>query len=218
VVPGLPHHLTQRGNRREDVFFADADRRRFLGLLSEYSIRYGLELLAYCLMNNHVHLVVVPEREASLGLVFKPVNLLYARYLNRRKGWCGRLWQERFFSCPMDRNHTLVATRYVEQNPVRAGLVPVAEEYRWSSAAGHTGKRVDPLLSDRQGWLSGVGDWSHWLHETDDVGDLAVLRLRTKTGRPCGSAAFVEKLSATTGRPLQLRPRGRPRNLETPSK
>ena len=211
VIPGLPHHVTQRGNRRGDVFFADADRRRFLALLSDYSRRYGLELLAYCLMDNHIHLVAVPETEASLALVLKPVNLLYSRYVNQRKDWCGRLWQERFFSCPMDRNHALVAARYVEQNPVRAGLVPVAEEYRWSSAAGHTGLRADPLLADRHRWLSGVGDWSGWLRGSDEEGDITKLRLRTTTGRPCGSDRFTAKLAATTGRELEPRLRGRPK-------
>jgi putative transposase len=136
-------------------------------LVSEYSDRYGLELLAHC---------------------------------------------------PMDRNHTLMATRYVEQNPVRAGLVPAVEEYKWSSAARHTGKRVDPLFSDRHGWLSGVGDWTEWLHKTDDVGDLTVLRLRTTTGRPFGSAAFTEKVTATTGRPLLPRRRGHPRGKGASSK
>jgi putative transposase len=218
VVPGMPHHITQRGNRRETVFFSDADRRRFLGLLSEYADRGGLELLAYCLMDNHLHLVAVPETEASLAVVLKPVNLLYARYLNQRKGWCGRLWQERYYSCPMDRNRTLIAARYVEQNPVRAGLAKRAEEYAWSSAAGHTGKRVDPLLSDQHGWLTGIGDWTEWLRGTDDESDLAELRLRTTTGRPFGSAEFISKLAAQTGRALAPRPRGRPKRTPTTDK
>jgi len=210
VVPDVAHHVTQRGNRRGDVFFSDADRRHLLGLLGEYSQDCGLEILAYCLMTNHLHLVAVPEHENSLARVLKPVNLRYAQYVNRIQGWCGRLWQERFYSCPMDPRHTLTAVRYVEQNPVRAGLVSRAEEYPWSSAAGHTGRRVDALLSDRLGLLSGIENWADWLRGGDDTERLARLRLYTRTGRPLGAEAFIDQVESLTRRELRPRPRGRP--------
>lgn len=213
VVPGVAHHVTQRGNRRGDVFFSDADKRHLLGLLGEYSRDCGLEILAYCLMTNHIHIVAVPERENSLARVLKPVNLRYAQYVNHIQGWCGRLWQERFFSCPMDSRHTLMAVRYVEQNPVRAGLANRAEEYCWSSAAGHTGGRVDPLLSDSLGLLSGVGNWTEWLREGEDEERLARLRMYTRTGRPLGADAFVSQMEKLTHRELRPRPRGRPHGL-----
>jgi putative transposase len=211
VVPDIAHHVTQRGNRRGDVFFSDDDRRRFLSLLREYSQDCGLELLAYCLMTNHLHLVVVPEHENSLARVLKPVNLCYAQYVNRTQGWCGRLWQERFYSCPMDPGHTLVAVRYVERNPVRAGLVPGAEDYPWSSAAGHTGRKVDSLLSDRQSLLSGIDNWSDWLKADDDIERVSRLKLYTRTGRPLGSETFTEQVELKTGRELRPKPHGRPR-------
>ena len=210
VVPGVAHHVTQRGNRREDIFFSRADRERFLGLLLEYSVGFGLEVLGYCLMTNHLHLVVVPEREVSLARVLKPVNLRYAQYINRRKGWCGRVWQERFYSCPMDERHCLVAVRYVEQNPVRAGLVREAEEYRWSSAAGHAGRRVDPLLSDRGGHLRGIDNWSDWLRSGTEPEAAERLRLYTRTGRPLGGPEFVERVEDLTRRELRPKPHGRP--------
>jgi putative transposase len=193
------------------VFFSDADRRRFLGLLREYSQDCGLELLAYCLMTNHLHLVVVPEHENSLARVLKPVNLCYAQYVNRTQGWCGRLWQERFYSCPMDPSHTLVAVRYVERNPVRAGLVPGAEDYPWSSAAGHTGSKVDSLLSDQHGLLSGIDNWSDWLKAEDETETVTRLKLYTRTGRPLGNETFTQFIELKTGRELRPKPHGRPR-------
>jgi len=147
VVPGLPYHVTQRGSRREDVFFCDPDWRRYLDLALEYSTRFGLQILAYCLMTNHLHLVCVPLVVTSLAKVFKPVHSRYAQYLNGQLRICGRLWQGRFFSCAMDDDHLWAAIRYVERNPVRAGTVTRAEDYPWSSAAAHSGKRPDEILS-----------------------------------------------------------------------
>jgi len=214
VIPGVAHHVTQRGNRREDVFFSDADRRRYLQLLGEYSPDAGLEILGYCVLSNHLHLVVVPEHGSSLARVLKPVNLRYAQYINERKGWSGRVWQGRFFSCPMDARHCLVAVRYVERNPVRARLVKQAEEYAWSSAAGHTGQRVDPLLSDRQGLLGSIDDWTDWLRTGAEDETLDRLRLYTRTGRPLGAPEFIERVERLTKRVLDPRPRGRPRKAE----
>ena len=122
VIPGCPHHLTQRGNRREDVFFTAADRQRYLELLAEYAEKHGLAVQAYCLMTNHVHLVVVPRAEASLGAALKPVHMRYAQHVNWTQHIGGRLWQGRFFSCPLDEEHLWAAVRYVECNPVRAGM------------------------------------------------------------------------------------------------
>ena len=211
VVSGVAHHITQRGNRREDVFFSDADRTHYLELLRQYAVACGLEILGYCLMTNHLHLVAVPEYENSPARALKPLNRRYARYVNLSKGWCGRLWQERFYSCPMDAAHTLIAVRYVEQNPVRARMVERAEGYNWSSAAGHTGRRVDPLLSDRHGMLSGIEDWSAWLEGREPEEAIEQLRLRTRTGRPLGDAGFLEALESRLGRQLKPKPRGRRR-------
>ena len=128
VVPGVPHHVTQRGNRREDIFFRDADRRRFLQLFLEYSQKHGLATLAYCLMTNHVHFVCIPHRPQTLADTFKPVNLRYAQHVNWTQNLSGRLWQGRFFSCALDDEHLWAAIRYVERNPVRAKMVPMAQQ------------------------------------------------------------------------------------------
>ncbi len=139
VVPGFPHHVTQRGNRRADVFEVDADYEAYLRFLKEYADRRGLAIWAYCLMTNHVHLVVVPEREESLGQALRDTHTVYAMHFNGRTDLSGHVWQGRFFSSPLDETYLWAAVRYVERNPVRAGMVERAEAYRWSSAQAHCG-------------------------------------------------------------------------------
>ena len=215
VIPGIPHHLTQRGNRREDVFFDDDDRQRYLQLVLEYSAKHGMETLAYCLMTNHVHFVSVPARADSLARVFKPVDLRYTQHVNWVHGISGRLWQGRFYSCPLDEEHLWAAIRYVERNPVRARLVRKAENYPWSSAAAHCGLRVEPMLAPLPaGRPAETADWSRWLAEKEDEKMLLRLRLHTRTGRPVGSKRFISRLEAKLGRRLQARPVGRPRKTK----
>lgn len=210
VVPGIPHHITQRGNRRENIFFVRSDYRRYLRLLGDYAAERGLDILAYCLMPNHVHLVAVPAEAGSLAAVLKPVHLRYAQHVNRSQEYSGRVWQGRFYSCPLDAEHTAAAIRYVECNPVRAGLEPRAANYEWSSAAAHAGLRRDRLLAaDIDKWVS-VGDWSDWLAEAEPEDLVGRLRLHTRTGRPLGVEAFVQELETQSGRRLQALPRGRP--------
>lgn len=212
VVPGVPHHLTQRGNRRENVFFCDDNRQRYLHLLLEYATKYELLTLAYCLMTNHVHLVAIPLRAQSLALVFMPLDLRYAQYINWNLGISGRLWQGRFFSCPLDVPHFWASIRYVERNPVRARIVSRAEHYPWSSAAAHCGLRSDPLLSPLPSpQPAETSDWSAWLAESEDEKTLATLRRNTRTGRPAGGEKFVADLESRLGRILRAHPIGRPR-------
>jgi putative transposase len=213
VIPGIPHHVTQRGNRRQQVFFNDADRQRYLELLQEYSSKHSLEILAYSLMLNHVHAVCVPSQSDSLALALKPVHSRHAQRINWKHGFNGRLWQGRYFSCPLDEAHSWAAIRYVERNPVRAGIVRRAEDYPWSSAAAHCGLRCDPLISplplER---VIGIRDWSAWLAEEDGAKMLSVMRLCTRAGRPIGSDEFVARLESLAGRSLQRKPVGRPAN------
>jgi len=213
VVGGIPHHVTQRGNRGADVFFTSQDRQRYLELLGRYAAERGLGIIAYCLMTNHVHLVAVPPEPYVLGAVLKPVHLRYAQHVNWTRKEHGRLWQGRFYSCPMDDAHALAAIRYVEQNPVRAGLVNRAEDYAWSSAAAHCGQRGDALLSDPSGLLerTGIEDWSRWLREREDGLKVEQLRGKTRTGRPLGDESFIDRLEKLTHRILRPRKAGRPR-------
>ncbi len=149
VVPGYPHHIIQRGNRRMDVFFSDDDYLTYITLLKNATHRYGVAIWAYCLMTNHAHFIAVPRKADSLARCFADAHVKYTRMINKRQGWKGHLWQARFGSNVLDENYLRAAVRYVERNPVRAGIVDKAWEYRWSSAAWHTGKaKVDELVRE----------------------------------------------------------------------
>lgn len=217
VFANLPHHVTQRGNRREDIFFTDEDRGAYLTWLKEYCDKHQVEVLAYCLMTNHVHLVVVPAADDGLHLVLKPLHMRYAQRINRAHGWKGHLWQGRFFSSPLDEAYLWAAARYVERNPVRAGMERRAENYRWSSAAAHCGKRTDSLLHLESAWykqFAAIDDWSVWLAERDETEEVQILRQNVEKGLPCGDANFVQRLGNLVGRQLEYRPQGRPRMVE----
>lgn len=148
VAAGYPHHVTQRGNNREPVFFDDDDRWTYLNLLSHYTRKYQVEIWAYCLMTNHIHLLVVPQKPAGLSSGVGLVNMTYTQYLNRKHQRTGRIWQNRFFSSVVDsEQYVWAVARYIENNPVAAGLVACAEEYQWSSARHHLQSQPDPILA-----------------------------------------------------------------------
>ena len=134
VIPDVPYHVTQRGNRRQDVFFSIVDRKRYLEWLVKYSRHHRFDILAYCLMTNHVHIVGIPRYATSMARLLHIVNLRHTQSVNQEQGWNGVLWQGRYFSSPLDDVHLWACIRYVEQNPVRMGIVSKAEDYIWSSA------------------------------------------------------------------------------------
>ena len=217
VFAGVPYHITQRGNRREDVFFSDGDRQRYLAWMREYCARQRVDILAYCLMTNHVHVIVVPPSEDSLQNVFRPLHTRYAQCVNRARKWKGHLWQGRFFSSPLDEAYLWAAIRYVERNPVRARLVRKAENYRWSSAPAHCGLRHDETLTvnrHRLKQFEAVDNWSKWLAEGDRPEQIDVLRRHVQRGSPCGSENFIRKLERICGQALRYRARGRPKNAD----
>jgi len=139
VIPDYPYHITQRGNYRQNVFIDDDDRIKYLSWIDEYSKRYQLSILAFCLMNNHVHFITIPGKEDSLSKVFSIVHMRHSQYLNKRMGKSGHLWQGRFYSCVLDENYLIASLRYVENNPVRAGILKEAWKWKWSSAAYSVG-------------------------------------------------------------------------------
>jgi REP-associated tyrosine transposase len=217
VFAGVPHHITQRGNRREDIFHSDEDRKIYLSWLGEYSRLHKVEILAYCLMTNHIHLIAVPKTDTGLQSVLKPLHMRYAQRFNRQRGWQGHVWQGRYFSSPLDEAYTWAAIRYVERNPVRARMVRKAERYRWSSAAAHCQLRTDELLTTKALWqkqFAQIEDWSGWLAERDEAEELAVIRRNSEKGLPCGTERFVKKLEKKIGRTLQYRPLGRPKKQD----
>ncbi len=210
VIPGVPHHLTQRGNRRQQTFFAVEDYVRYLELMSEWCARCSVEVWAWCLMPNHVHLVVVPESAEGLRRAIGEAHRRYTLMVNRRHGWQGHLWQGRFRSFVMDDRHALAASRYVELNPVRGGLVASADDYPWSSARAHLLRR-DGALGRVQPLLDRVPDWGAFLGVGRECDLEAELRKHQSTGRPLGSDEFVEEMERRSGRSLRPGKAGRPR-------
>ena len=213
VLPGVEHHVTQRGNNRQDVFFVDDDRRVYLSYLKESAELHGLAVSAYCLMTNHIHLVVTPEREESLAKALGRTHLMYAQYVHHLHGRLGHFWQNRFYSCPLDEAHAHNAAAYVELNPVRAGMVKRPWDYPWSSAAAHCAGDGDPSgLLALSAWFEGlpVKEWKATLRAiAKSDGTIEQLRIHTRTGRPLGSDAFLSKAEALLGRRVRALPVGR---------
>jgi len=211
VVPGYPHHITQRGNRNMPVFFNNQDRKEYINFLCEHSLQAGLHFWAYCLMDNHVHFIAVPDHESSLARGIGEAHRNYTRMINFREGWRGHLWQERFKSYLMDERYLYAAVRYVELNPVRAGLVKKAEDYTWSSARAHVLTKKDKLLSDNF-MLSEIENWSAYLTEGRDEKEYNQFQKHTHTGQPLGNKSFITKLEQITKKALKRRkpgPKGR---------
>ena len=210
VIPGMPHHVTQRGNRRQQTFFNDGDYTAYLELMAEWCREEGVEIWGYCLMPNHAHLIAVPGSERALRRAVGEAHRRYTRRINFREKWRGYLWQGRFASFVMDEPYLLAAARYVELNPVRARLVGSAAAWRWSSARAHLAARDDTLVKVAP-LLGLVGAWQVLLNSALSEEHLQEFRGHTQTGRPLGDETFVERLEALVGRVLRLRKGGRPR-------
>ncbi|ABF41777.1 protein of unknown function DUF1568 [Candidatus Koribacter versatilis Ellin345] len=212
VAVGVPHHVTQRGNARQFLLTTDAERTIYLALLRQSAELRGLAVLGYCLMSNHVHLVVIPHHADSLALALKQAHGRYAAFWNASHQSSGHVWQGRFFSCPLDREHLWRALRYTELNPVRAGLVLSAETWSWSSAGAHCGSTLRPGWLEMETWDSWwtPSAWREYLSAGETEGERIEIRRRTYSGRPLGEPAFVEQLEQAIHRQLTPRKRGRP--------
>lgn len=210
VVPRCAHHVTQRGNRRQPVFFEDDDYRAYLTLLAEWTAKAGTSVWAYCLMPNHVHLILVPATTDGLRAALGETHRRYTRRINFREGWRGHLWQERFHSFAMDETYLLSAARYVTLNPVAAGMVARPEEWPWSSARAHLAGEDDAVVRVAP-LLARVGDWATFIEGDLDEAMAGRLDLHLQTGRPLGSDVWMEALEAGLGRRVRSRSPGRPR-------
>ena len=214
---GCAHHITQRGNNRQDVFLIDDDRRVYLEILQEQAAKYGLEVLGYCLMANHVHLVAIPHEEDSLAKGIGRTHFGYSQYINRFHKRSGHLWQGRFYSCALDGRHLWPAMKYIELNPVRARLCRRAWRYDWSSAAAHTDESARSDLLDLTWWYKqfSAEAWRKELSEGLTEEEISRIRVRTHTGRPLGGDAFLSKLETVLGRRVRPLPVGRPPKSRT---
>ena len=207
VAPGVPHHITQRGNRRQRTFFNEEDYRAYIRLMAMYCTHYGVDIWAYCLMPNHVHMMMVPRAVFSLSRAVGEAHRRYTLRINRRNGWTGYLWQGRFSSFPLDGSHLLNAARYIELNPLRAGLAASPGEYVWSSARAHLLGEDDHLVKSTP-LLDIAGNWRELLSAGIGREEAGELRLHSRTGRPLGDDDFVEQLEALTGRELKRKKPG----------
>jgi len=207
VIPDCPHHIIQRGNRRQKVFFKEEDKIFYLRLLKQNGDRAGISYLAYCLMDNHVHLIAIPKDKESFAKGIGEAHRKYTTAINIREEWKGFLWQGRFLSFPLDERHLYASIRYVELNPVRAGLVIRAQDFLWSSARAHLFNTKDALLNERENYLK-IANWRAYLGENDDPEFVEQIEGHEKTGRPFGDDAFLKKLEILTGRTILPQRRG----------
>lgn len=207
VIPSVPHHVTQRGNRRQRVFFSDSDYQFYKSLLARFCQKEAVQVLAYCLMPNHVHVVMVPQEENGLHRSLAETHRRYTRHINFRENWKGYLWQGRFSSFPMDPAYLYSAVRYIELNPVSAKLCASPELWKWSSASAHLEGRDDDLVSVEP-MLKQVTDWRRYLGEGVQSKISADFQRHERTGRPLGSETFVDQLEQICGRSLRPRKTG----------
>jgi putative transposase len=213
VVAEVAHHVTQRGNARQFLLATDSERMVYLDLLRQAVRLEGVSVVGYCLMSNHVHLVVIPRRAESLGAALKQTHGRYAAYWNAAHTSSGHVWQGRFYSCPLDEAHLWQALRYTELNPVRAKMATEATAWPWSSAGAHCGTGDPDACLDLEPWSRrwSAASWREFLEEGETPAELDAHRRCTHTGRPLGSAEFVDALEHRTERRLAPRKGGRPR-------
>jgi putative transposase len=208
VVPGYPHHITQRGNRRQQTFFCDEDYQEYIALMKEWCSRLGVSIWFYCLMPNHVHLVAVPQSQDGLRRAIGEAHRRFTRRINFRENWRGHLWQGRFSSFIMDEKYLMKAVRYVAMNPVRAGIVKRPEQYRWSSSSAYLNRKKDPLV-DFSGLNDRIDNWLEYFGQAEDITIAENMRKHEQTGRPLGSENFVLKLERILDRMLRPKKAGR---------
>ena len=212
VIPGIPYHVTQRGNRRAQTFFEDGDYALYTDLLAQSAEKAGAEIWCYCLMPNHVHIIIAPSDEDGLRRTFADTHRRYTGCINARKRWTGHLWQGRFGAVAMDEAHLAAAVRYVSLNPVHARLVARAQDWRCSSVAAHLAEQDDALVRVAP-VLERYGRFAEFLGDSvaDEAGEAAAwraLRMSETSGRPIGDAAWIESLEARSGRTLKPQKRG----------
>ena len=207
VIPAVPYHVTQRGNRRQQTFFCDEDYALYRDLLGQAARKAGSEIWSYCLMPNHVHIILVPSHEDGLRMTVADAHRRYTGFVNARHRWTGHLWQGRFGAVAMDEAHLMAAARYVALNPVRARIVERAQDWPWSSARAHLAARNDGLV-EVSPLLERYGDFAAFLDNEGDVQATRTLRMSETTGRPAGGSDWLAELERRSGRSLAPKKRG----------
>ena len=214
IVPGVPHHVTQRAAHGEFILESQHAKAVLMNLLTAWAERTGVVVHAFALLNNHIHLSATPPGERSLATMLGCACQAFSRWLNLMRGDNGPNWQARYFASPMDPAHAIAAGRYIERNPVAAGLVERAEDWHWSSAAWHvgTGPRPEILMP---GAMNPAGvkpsEWRAMLRDPLDPERAIRFHRASRTSNPLGDDAWIDRIEATLGRSVRRRPRGRPR-------
>lgn len=214
VAVGYPHHVVQRGNNRDTVFFDNKDKEQYLSLLKKYANKWASPILAYCLMNNHVHLLTRPLENLSLYKMMQGLTLCYTQYVNRKYQKTGRLWESRYHSCIVDNETYLWAVvRYVEQNPVRAKMVNKVEDFSHSSAQAHLNGKKDEILGEGLFDERQRADYAKFVRYCSAEEEIQEIRQFTRTGRPLGSEEFVSNMERKLQRIFTLQLPGRPKKV-----
>lgn len=212
VGGGYPHHIVQRGNNKEKIFLDWKDYEKYFSFLEKYSEKREVSVLAYCLMQNHVHLLVRPSENDGLAKLMQGVTLCYTQYFNRKEGRTGRLWECRYHSTVVDGDSYLWrVSKYIENNPLRAGIVNRPEDYPYSSAKAHILGKKDPLLKEPLFDKSELNQYRSFIRSEEDKNMIGEIRKQTRLGKPLGDGAFIKTLSEKLGCSLSFRPKGRPR-------
>ena len=210
VVPEYPHHIIQRGNRRQKVFFNEGDYKEYLRLLNNYSLRFKVDILAYCLMPNHIHLIAIPHEGGSLAQAIGETHRNYTRFINFREKWRGYLWQGRFSSYVLDESYLLAVTRYILLNPVKAGIAKKPWDYKWASTRYHMIINNNFLIKDSL-LRELIGNWKDFLNTSLGNNDVGLVQLHERTGRPLGDDGFIDKLESLLKINLKKKRAGRPK-------
>ena len=215
IAVEVAHHVTQRGNARQFILNDDADREVYRNLLRENLEPHKASLIGFCLMSNHVHLVMVPKQIDALAKTLKHAHGRYAAYWNAKHHSSGHVWQGRYYSCPLDRAHLWKALRYAELNPVRARLTAEAEAWLWSSAAVHCGATMPDAWMEMDTWTEqwDPASWREYLRAGISESEIQSVRQCTHTGRPLGTVEFIKELEQKTRRVLSPRKGGRPASV-----
>jgi putative transposase len=212
VIPGYPFHITHRGNNKEKIFQSDEDRRRYLYWFEEAKQKYGMRVISYCLMNNHVHFIAFAQDDTSFAKTINTAHLRYARYFNQKNDRVGHLWQGRYYSCILDNAHLLAALRYVERNPVRAKMVVKPWEWVWSSTREHLDLEKQGIISlESMSSYVSVPSWKEYIDIDDRPVDLLEIRRQTFSWRAWADDSFKELIEKRYGVQLRFNPKGRPK-------
>lgn len=212
-----PHHITQRGNRGEPIFFEKGDFQAYLDILTEQCERFDVKIASYCLMPNQIHLLAIPKEGALLARAIGETHRRYTNMINKRNDWRGHLFQDRFFSYVCDEEHSLRALRFIESMPITSGIAPKPESYLWSSAKNRIKLIADPRLMVLP-HFSSIHNWEDFLNRPMDEDELKTVQTHLQTGRPRGSDNFLNRVEQKLGRSVRPKKRGRkPRITKAPN-